>query len=212
MKKSFLALALLALTLVGAPAFAAGPYIIGQVGKSDIDAGKGTFADSLDDTDTYFGIGVGFQVSQNLAFEVGYHNFGKIEADYGGVFTDGFADGTESVELDSVSVAAVGTLPIGPSVGLYGKVGLDLWNAEWKDRYREDSPEGYLSQSDTASDDGADIFFAAGANFYLSEYSSIFIEYQVHQFDVSTEAYGGNESVDLDVDVDTLSVGINYSF
>lgn len=211
MKKSFLALAISGLTLVGAPAFAAGPYIFGQVGKSDVDAGEGTYANSLDDTDTYFGIGMGFQVSENLGFEIGYHNFGKIEASYGGTYPDGFADGKESVELDAVSVAAVGTLPIGPSVGLYGKVGLDLWNAEWKDRYREDSPLGYLSQSDTASDDGADIFFAAGATFYLSEFSSIFIEYQVHQFDVSTEAYG-DESVDLDVDVDTLSVGINYSF
>lgn len=211
MKKTLLALAASGLAVVGNSAFAAGPYIVGQLGKSDIDAGEGVYAQSLDDDDTYFGIGVGFKVTENLAFEIGYHDLGEIEAKYGGSNENGYEDGKESLALDAVSVAAVGTLPLGPSFNIFGKVGLDLWNAEWKDSYHEMYLGDAYSESDKVSDDGADVFFAVGAAFNVSEASSVFIEYQVHQFDVSGTAYGADD-VDLEVDADTFSVGINYSF
>lgn len=214
MKKSLIALAASGLALVGNHAFAAGPYIIGQIGQSDIDAGQGVFADSLDDTDTYFGIGAGFKVTNNLAFEVGYHNFGKAEASYTYV-ENGFESGTETLELDSVSVAAVGILPLGPSASLFGKLGLDVWEAEWKDGYQADVDGSLYSESDKISDDGADLFYAIGATFDITSNASIFVEYQIHQFDLQGAAYESEDGfydVDYEIDADVLSVGVNLSF
>jgi len=215
MKKSLFALAVSGLALVGTPAFAAGPYVFGQIGNANVDAGDSVYGSSLDDDDTYLGIGVGFKVTKNLGFEIGYHDFGKIESKYGSSDEDGFGNGKESLALDAISVAAVGTLPVGPSFNLFGKVGLDLWSAEWKDSYHEVYLGDAFSESDKVSDDGANVFFAVGAAFDISEYSSVFIEYQVHQFELKGRAYesdDGYDEVDLDIDADVLSVGINYSF
>lgn len=215
MKKSLLALAVSGLVIVGNPAFAAGPYVVGQLGQSDVDAGEGVFADSLDDTDTYFGVGIGYKVTENIAFEIGYHDFGKAEADYGSTFPGGFETGTESLELNSVSFAAVGILPLSPSFSLFGKLGLDVWEVEWKDQYQA-SEDGFdYSGSEKLDDDGTGIFLAVGATFDLTANTAVFIEYQLHQFDLEGAAYETEEGfyeVDYEIDADVLNVGINYSF
>lgn len=211
MKKSLLALAVSGLAIVGNPAFAAGPYIIGQVGKSDIDAGEGSAGGTFDDDSAFFSLGVGYRVTENIAFELSYNNFGEAEYRYSEA--DAFYDlnGKETLELDAVSVAAVGILPLSPSFQLFGKIGLDLWDAEWKDRFTGMDADGDFSGSDKLSDDGADLFYSVGAAFNVSSNTDIFVEYQIHEFELKDTAYEDFD-IDYDIDVDVLSVGINYSF
>jgi len=158
MKKNLLAVSATALLLgASATTFAAQPYLIGQIGKSEFDTDyKG------DDSDTYFSIGVGFDVSKNLAFEASYK-------DYGGV------DGRNwSVDASSFSAAAVGKLPLNSSFELIGKVGLDLWKTD------ADTPFGI---EDDADDDGFDLFLAFGGAFNVNSRTDITVTYELHEFD-----------------------------
>jgi opacity protein-like surface antigen len=169
MKKTLLALSTSALLLGASAAMAAQPYLIGQIGKSEFDHDF-----PGDDSDTYFSIGVGFDVSRNLAFEVSYKDYGEV---------DGNRPRDWSVEVSSFSAAAVGKLPLNASIELFGKIGLDLWEAD-------------VDPGD--DDDGFDIFIGIGAAFNINSVTDITLSYELHEFD--------------DVDVDVLAVGINYGF
>jgi len=215
MKKTLSALAISGTIFWGNQALALEPYITGQLGQSNIDAGDAIFADSLDDNDTYYGLGVGVHVTENLAFEIGYHDFGKIDAQYTELNPDNVFNGTESLKLDSIGIAAVGILPIDRNFSIFGKIGLDLWNATWKDSYTASYIDGIAQGSDSVKDDGADIFATMGAIFDISEAANLFIEYQMHSFNVKGKAYesiDGYYDVNLDIDADVLSVGATFSF
>jgi len=171
--------------------FAVQPYIQAQVGQSKIDPGYSV----SDDKDTYLGFGVGFGVNENLAFEVGYKDFGEAKDKY--VCTDGFTrtNCTDSVEATAISFAAVGILPLGSSAKVFAKLGLDMWKG--KAKFEAD---GY--GSDSEDDDGTDLFYSVGAAFDVTSSTDIHIEYQKHSFDVA----------DSDLDVDVLAVGVNFGF
>jgi opacity protein-like surface antigen len=213
MKKNLILLAISGLAFFGNQALAVGPgpYAIGQIGQSSIDAGVGNSGGSFDDDDTFFSLGVGFKVTQNLAFELSYNNFGEAKYDYSEFGEDYELSGTEKLELDSFSVAAVGILPLSPSFQLFGKIGVDMWDAEWKDHLTGVDDLGGFSDSDKLSDDGADLFYGIGAAFNISERTDVLVEYQVHSFELNGTAYDDFD-VEYDIDADILSVGINYSF
>ncbi len=196
MKKQVLAITIV--SLLTANAFAVEPYIQAQVGQSNIDV------DLDDDNDTYYGIGVGVNVSENLAFEAGYKDFGEASesAKEDGVTVDA------SVEATAFTIAAVGKLPLGSSAKLFGKIGLDIWETETTIK---GSGLG-VSRTWSDSDDGADLSFAVGAAFDITESTDIHIEYQLHKFEYQFE----NEELGLnlsdDADVDVIAVGLNFSF
>ncbi len=154
MKKSLVAFSATALLCASASSFAVQPYLIGQIGQSDFDAGE-------DDSDTYFSVGVGFDVSKNLAFEVSYKDYGEAE---GGPW---FAEW--EVEASSFSGAAVGKLPLNSSVELLGKVGLDIWEVD--------------SDNSSYDEDGTDLFLGFGAAFNINTRTDITLTYELHEFD-----------------------------
>lgn len=170
MKKSLLAFSTATLLAASASSFAVQPYVIGQIGQSDFDVAG-------DDSDTYFSIGVGFDVSKHLAFEVSYKDYGEA-GDDNGRWNDDW-----DLEASSFSGAVVGKLPVGSSIELLGKVGLDIWEV--------DADNGY-------DDDGTDLYLGFGAAFNINTRTDITLTYEMHEFD--------------DVDVDVLAVGINYGF
>lgn len=62
-------------------------------------------------TDTPYGIVGGYQYNKNLAVEVAYTGAGR------------YRTATTSVKADALSIAAVGTMPLSDTFGLYGKLG-----------------------------------------------------------------------------------------
>jgi len=180
MKKNLIALTVAGLFSVNA--FAVEPYLQLNAGQSDFDV-------SGDHTDTVLGAGIGFGVSNNLAFEISYNDFG--EASEKDILSIG---DKASVEANAVSLAAVGKLPIDSSFQIFGKLGLDIWNTDFS--YRD----GFVSGSD--SDDGTDLFYGVGASFSITESTDIHIEYQAHSFKIAGE----------DLDVDVVLVGVNFGF
>ena len=188
MKKHLIVVA--AAGLFSAHVFAVQPYIQAQLGQSEFDVDYSISEDS----DTYLGVGVGFKVTQNLAFEIGYRNFGEAEDKY---FDENF-DYKETYSAEALSVAAVGILPVGPSVELFAKLGFDVWDAEWKGR----ATNGFETIKDKESDDGTDLFYAIGAAFNVNANTDIHLEYQRHSFEVG----------ETDLDTDVLALGVNFGF
>ncbi len=114
MQKSLFA-ALLCVALV-APlaAHAEGSYVGVHVGESKYEM------DGDDDSKTLFGISYGTAINPNLDVEVAYLRHGKLKA------TDLITGDTVSFETQSLSLAAVGKLPIAEGFNAFGKLGAAL--------------------------------------------------------------------------------------
>ena len=163
----------LALMCLGATAGATEvgrPYFSAFIGNTNTDVQNS----DLEDDDTSFRLGGGYRLNKNFALE-GYF------IDYGGVEDSGFtAEGT------AIQFQGVGLYPATPSVGIYGKLGLALWDAE------------VCSPFGCADDDGSDIVFGFGGSFGINERTNLRAEIELAEFD--------------DVDLTTLMVGIDIGF
>ena len=166
---------ILGLILAGAgmAAQAAGPgqgYVSLYVGQSE--------ADDVDEDDTSYRIGGGYRVNQNFAVEGFYIDYGEAEDSFGGI--------DFSSEADAFQFQAVGLFPVNPTVELYGKLGLAIWDLE--------TCIGTLC----GDDDGTDLVYGLGAAFNVTQAVAIRAEYEIVEFD--------------DVDIDTIMVGVDIGF
>jgi OOP family OmpA-OmpF porin len=126
--KKFVLLSLVA----AAPAFAGDVYVVGSVGRSDVNingaaldtslvsAGAVGVSSSVNKNDTGFKLLLGYQINPNLAIEGGYVNLGK--ASYQATFTGGTA--VASVKASGPTISAVGIMPVNDSLSLFGKLGV----------------------------------------------------------------------------------------
>lgn len=111
-----------ALLIASSAAFAAQPntfYAGADVGKTRID--------DFSKRDTSVGAFVGYHFHQNFAVEGGYRRL----ADYDiGVLTgnSGIIDG--SVKADQAHLSLIGSLPVGESFSVYGRLGLNRLEAK----------------------------------------------------------------------------------
>ena len=140
-------------------------------------------ATSCDDEDTGLKLFGGYKFNPNFAVEGAWIDLGEISA------SDGVVTVTE--EVDGFQLAAVGIIPINPQFGIFGKVGVYMWDVS-----ATASAPGFGSAS--ASDDGTDIMFGAGANWNFSKQFGLRAEWE--RFDIDGD------------DVDFLSIGAQFNF
>lgn len=156
MKKIIIACLGLALSVFWVPISYAeiaedGIYFSASVGMSDYD---------LLGEAVGFEVLVGKKINPNVAVEVAYVDLGEAEEGYG---PDGWGKyGTETESASGLSIAVLGMSEQDGGLSIYGKIGLFMWDAEYKDVY--DGATWY-----EASDDGSDIFFGIGIMKELSE-------------------------------------------
>ncbi|WP_428036148.1 porin family protein [Amphritea sp.] len=183
MKKSLIVASVVAFSLVSANTFAAdaGAYVGASLGKTSSSA----FDDfetlpgvSVDDNDTGYKIFAGYKFNTNFSVEGSYTDLGEISA------TDGIDKVSASV--DTFGVAAVGTLPVNESFGVFAKVGYQAWNVDLK-----------ATGMSTQSDDGSDVFYGVGAAYNME---AISIRGEFERYDIDGENF------------DMLSLGIAYNF
>ena len=159
---------------------AAQGYIGVGVGLSTIDVCddlNSLGATSCDDEDTGMKIFGGYKFTPNFAVEGALVDLGEISATGPG--------GTATAEVDGFEVAAVGIYPINPQFGIFGKLGVFMWDV---------SGGGVASG---VSDDGTDIMFGAGVSWNITNRFGLRAEW---------------ERFDVDEDADLLSVGIQFNF
>lgn len=167
-------------------AVAAGGYVGGSVGKSSLDDGcdgAGVLGfTSCDDSDTGWKVFGGYEINENLAVEGAWVDLGEASATGGGVSVTG--------EADAIVLDVKGTLPIGEQFGVFGKLGVAFWDAE----YSGTGPGGSVS----VSEDGNDLTYGLGAEYSFSEQFGVRGEWE--RFDVD------------DGDVDLMSIGAFVKF
>ena len=191
MKQLIGMIAALLLALPAAAQNLGGFYIGGGLGQSDAkDAcdGIGGPGVSCDSEDTAWRLFGGYQLSPNVAFELGYAELGEVSATTPG--------GSASAEAWAFELSALGMLPLAERFSLYGKAG--LYYAE------VDSRSSGVLGSFSASEDNSDFTFGAGVQFDMTRNVALRGEWQRYM------DMGGGEAGESDFDM--LSVNVLYRF
>lgn len=157
---------------VSTTAFAAEDFYAG--------AGIGSAKTKIDDTgfnesDLSFKLFGGFNISDNLAIEAAYYDFGKPSAQGMEVNTDGFGG------------FAVGIVPLNPQISLFAKAGFLAWDSDIH------NTQAGLS----ASDSGTDFAFGFGGDVRVVDNIRVKAEYE--HFNLDSDAASGLASVSLQI-------------
>lgn len=162
------------------PVAYAGVFIGGSVGQSNLEETDGGVGFDADDTG--FKVFGGKRILKFFAVEGGYIDFGEPN--------DVLPMDALEVELFGIDIFAVGTIPLGTTWELFGKVGIIYWE---EDKTRTNG-SGVMSESD-----GFDPAFGVGLAYMVNEHLLVRGEYEI--FDIQ-----GTD------DVTFTSVGIEYRF
>jgi OmpA-OmpF porin, OOP family len=177
------------LSLGSAPALSqdVGFYAGFNVGKSEAKDACTGFPPgvSCDDSDTALSIFGGYQFNKNFGAEFGYTDLGKVKISGGG--------NSASIEASGFEISAVGTFPINPQFSLYGKLGMFLWDADFK------------SNLGNVSDDGADLTYGIGVRWNFAKNLALQAQWQRYN-DV------GDTNTTGKADVDVIGVGLLFRF
>ena len=213
MKRIALALAV-ALGLASMPTLAADPgfYVGAGIGQFSTEIDELSLVEDgesesvplgFDDDDTGFKVFAGYQFLTWLGAEIGYVD--------GGTASESYSDpdlGSLKLEADvsALTIAAVGTLPIGDMFELYGKLGMAFWEGDLAftatGAICDELQAIGESCSASDSDDGEDFYYGIGAGINIGERFNVRIEYEVFEIDPQ----------DVDADGTFLSASAVYRF
>lgn len=168
---SVLALALGGLSFGAAAAEPTGFYAGAGVGQSFVDE---PFADDEDVGYQVFG---GYQFHPNFGIEAAYTDFGDVD----------LRGNAGTLEADTWSLTAVGTLPFTDRFSGYAKAGFHSWDAEAR-----------AAGLGRASDDGTDPTYGLGLQYRFTDSVALRGEYSRFEMD--------------DVDVDLAQVQVRFDF
>lgn len=185
----------IAVLLIGASAAHAQDwYALAGAGQTKADiqnsAISPSFVGTIDNTDTGWKVGVGYQLHPNVAVELNYVDLGEAKAQ-GNV---GAQSLTGTVEAKAVGLTVVGSLPLNPSLSLIGRLGMARWDNDTK------ATVGASSISD--SDSGTDPTYGVGVQFSFSKTLGLRAEWERFT-DIDEEGPS---------DVDLLSASLVFRF
>lgn len=194
--------AMLSLCVVGLGTAQAadGWYIGGSAGSSNYDISEDDFVPSLgvvgstkvDDEDVIWKMFGGYRINDNLALEFAYADFGSF--DVISTITAPFAAETHSeFKPTALLLDAVGILPLSDRFEIFGKVGLAVWEIE----VDISGTPGVVRLAPDFDDDGSDFHYGVGVAAHLTDSVAVRAEW---------------EAINLDEDVDGLSIGVQFNF
>jgi len=160
---------------------------------------------SLDDSDTGFGLAVGYQVNENFATELAYVDLGETSYTAEGTVTDGLADYPASFGLRQTAAGPVfsllGIVPIGERFSVFARAGLALMSVDADVDVTIDG----VADSAKASTDRSNGVYGLGGEFSMSNRFGIRLEWNRY-------ASVGSEDITGDTDIDLISIGLRYNF
>ncbi len=206
MNKQLLFLALSGvLAVTSAQAADTGFYIGGSAGQAELNDFSGadldaelatlgiTSSSSTDDSDTGWKLFAGYKFMKYLAVEGAYTNLGEGTAH--SIITApvlGTVDTT--LEVEAWTVSALGILPLGDKFSLFGRLGVNFWNAD----VSAVATGGGTAAVAAGDDDGTDMVYGAGASYSFTPNLSVRGEWERYDLD--------------DGEVDLWSAGVSWSF
>jgi opacity protein-like surface antigen len=192
--------------LVAPPVFAAeisGFYLGADAGVTRADTRKNNFdqvvgvpteVSTLDDRDTTYGITAGYRVDSWLAVEASYLDLGQVKYELTQEAPGG--PGSATIEPSGLALSALVIGDMG-NVDLFARVGVFYADTD----YRLSDQSG----SNSFSDSTEEFFWGLGGNYQFADRWSARIEYR--NFDKV-----GDSSSPVTADVNTLTLGIVYTF
>lgn len=170
-----------------------------DISASDIDqaalaAGFSTASSTVDEDGNAWKVFAGYRFNPNFAIEGGWVDLG--EADTSTVTTGPAATATGNVDASGLFVDAVGTLPLGVRLSVFGKAGIFAANVE----ARVVAVSGGAAATVTADDDSMEAKLGVGLNYDFNARFGARLEYERY-FDV-----GGDNTGEGDVDLFMLGL------
>lgn len=155
-------------------------------GLSQIDTGLDNIAGvSVDDSDTFFSVGAGFNFNRMVALEAGYADLGEAEVSVP------LAAYTATISADGFYFGPRLTGALSNQIEGYARVGMLVWDAEFSD-----------SDGFAGSDDGTDVYFGLGAALKISDQLSLGADWTRYMLESDGE----------DLDVDAFGGKLKFSF
>ena len=161
--------------------------------KEDFNA-IGATTRSFDERDTGFKVFGGYRLNENLAIEGQYTRLGKAEIRYSAA---GGLSGTEKYRASSLSVAAVGSVPVTTDLSLFAKAGPSYNSAK--------SSFSNAALGMASSGNKLGLLVGVGASYKLTDSVSARVEFE--NFSRVGEATKGGRSL-----VTMVSAGLAYQF
>lgn len=159
--------------------------------------GIGGISSTIDSKDTGFKLRLGYQLSDHLAVEGGYVDFGK--AKYSSTYTlPGAGSASGQTEASGVNFDVLGRLPVNRDFSVFGKAGVLLAHVETN----VSSADGSASVSNKANTLRPGL--GGGVDYALNKTVGLRAEWERY-FKVGNDSTGKS-------DVDLLSLGLNYRF
>ncbi|HUW37797.1 MAG TPA: outer membrane beta-barrel protein [Rhodocyclaceae bacterium] len=160
-------------------------------------AGIGGVSSSIDSKDTGFKLRLGYQLSDRIALEGGYIDFGK--AKYSGAYTlPGAGSVSGQREASGVNFDVLGRLPLDNGFSVFGKAGVLLAHVESK----ASTADGSASFSNSANTLRPGL--GGGVDYALAKNVDLRAEWERY-FKVGNASTGKSNA-------DLLSAGLNYRF
>jgi OmpA-OmpF porin, OOP family len=143
--------------------------------------------DDFEDENDYFEALIGYRFNSFFGLEANYANFGEFGGDFA------------SAEVDGWGAAVVGFIPVSESFTIYAKAGqffstVDVEVAGFQDDF-----------------DDEQIFYGLGVSFAVAEPVDIAIEYNRYKVEIDDSEWP-IEVDSSDTDIDTLKVGVKFTF
>jgi OOP family OmpA-OmpF porin len=157
------------------------------------------FSCNSNDTSTGWKLFAGYQITPNLAAEVGYVDLGNFKVSASGSVNLLQATASGSDKANGISLDAVGTLPINQEFGLIGRIGIFAWRLDATAIVSaQGAPGGPVSTEDKPT--GTSLDFGAGVKYDLNKNFGVRAEYQRFQ------SIGNSNTGKSDVDLFSASV------
>jgi len=156
----------------------------GAFGNANSDVALGGL-NRLDDDNSSYTLGAGYEVNQNVSLEAAYQNSGSHngETDCPPDFTCLIIPVSAQADLTGISLSLIGSIALSDRLDVYGKIGFASWDVDFKDI------------SSAFDDSGEDLLYGAGLRWSIDDHWKVFAEY-------------GR----IELDLETVSVGIGYHF
>jgi hypothetical protein len=168
---------------------------------------------SLDDTDTAFGLTMGYRLNRFLALEAGYMRLGTVTyksqatGDY--PFDSGFLDTTLESQTSGFMATVLGVWPVTRNWELFARAGMLFATNRLRLRF-DAQGEDFIpaignSASDSFSKSTSDIYGGVGISRRIFEIYELRLEYH-RVFDGGEEVTGGK------ADLDAALLGVTVTF
>ncbi|MCC7198890.1 MAG: outer membrane beta-barrel protein [Gammaproteobacteria bacterium] len=160
---------------------------------------------SLDDSDTAWGLTLGYQVGDYFATELSYVDLGEAGYQASGTIDGG--EGAVDIEVGAVSsssgpvLSMLGIYPFNPSFSIYGRFGLALLETE-----------GVLSAAASGESDSvsaktqrSSLLYGVGGEYSFMQHFGVRLEWTRY-----TQV--GSDDIMGEADIDLYTLGFRYSF